>query len=329
MQTTFLTVQNLLAPCGCACRHCLLCSGGTARGVAYERGAALAWRLHEALPALPMCYSCGDCYDYPEIAQNIALNKSLGFAGAGFLQLNGIRPRGPEEMLSWLQSLKDAGAESADITFYGLRDFHDAFAGRPGDFDLMLCVLRTALALCLKTHVTFPALEENKSELEPLLHLLEQEGCAKFYGCLPDFRGRGMGLEASRLTRESLAALPDCVRGHLNLARYRAEQDWLREGFIPAQNRQLRLALTEQNIAQWESLPPAQIIAELEALDDDYYAALPDLNALAVLYGDPEGTRLYRARDLGWKWRRQYRREHGIDNYDVTREYDSGSLRQE
>ena len=327
MQTIGLGLLNLMARCHCACRYCFLCAGGGATGVAYVRGEALARRLHAELPALPLSYTCGYCYDYPQLARNIAFNRALGFAGAGYLQVNGIAPRGPEDLRAWMSGLKAAGAHSVDATFYGLESDHDKFAGRQGDFQLLLQILRAARTLDYEVNVTFPITEENKDDLYLLLALLESEGCTRFFGNLPDYRGRGALLEDIRLTRASYEALPERVRGKVNWSRYHTEAVWLQSGFVRPKKRHLRLAITRENITQWESMTPVQIVAELERLDDQYYAALPPMEELARLYGDPQGQRLYQDRDLQWKYGGQYRLEHGIDTHDVTDESASGSMR--
>ncbi|MDR2687939.1 MAG: hypothetical protein LBB75_09305 [Oscillospiraceae bacterium] len=326
MQTISLYIQNLLAPCHCRCRYCFLCARGEAGGVPYGRGEALARRIHEALPALPLSYTCGYCYDYPELPRNIAFNRELGFAGAGFLQINGAAMREAGELRAWLETLREAGAASIDATFYGLEATHDAFAARPGDFDYLLRILRAAKELDYEIICTFPVTEENKAETAPLLALLESEGLTRFYGFLPDHRGRGARLEDIRLTRASMEALPENVRQCANLANYKTEAEWLRAGFPAPERRQLRLVLTAEDISHWESLPPSQIVAGLESLDDAYRAALPPMEELAERYGDPGGQRLCQARDLRWKWQSRWLRENDLQVYDVTHENKTGSV---
>lgn len=63
-----------------------------------------------------------------------------------------------------------------------------------------------------------------------------------------------------------------------------------------------------------------EIVSYVEKLDDDYYSKIPRINDLAVLYGEKTNTRLYRLRDLFWKWQRRYIKENNINVYDVTDE---------
>ena len=231
-----------------------------------------------------------------------------------------------ESKALWLTELREAGAAHIDATFYGLEATHDVFAGRAGDFAYLLRILRAAQALGYEAPCTFPITEENKDETAPLLALLEGEGLRQFYGFLPDHRGRGAALEEIRLTRSSMEALPEKVRKCVNLPRYKTEAEWLRVGLEYPERRALRLVLTQANISHWESLAPAQILAEIEALDDAYRAVLPPMEELARLYGDSRNERLYQARDLRWKWQASWLRENNLDIYDVTNEYETGSV---
>jgi len=326
MQTRSLGILNLLAPCHCRCKYCFLCAEGKSSGVPYLRGEALARRIHEALPALLLSYTCGYCYDYPELPRNIVFNQKLGFPGAPYLQVNGIALRDDDTLYAWLEELREAGAASVDATFYGLAAAHDAFAARSGDFDYLLRILRIAQSLGYETQCTFPLTEENKYELSPLLTLLESKDFARCFGFLPDHRGRGAMLENIRLTRSSLEALDARVRACVNLSRYKTETEWLRTGIPAPARRILRLALTQENISYWEFLSPTRILAELEALDDAYRAVLPSMEFLANYYGDPKNERLYQGRDLRWKWHSLWLREHSVNIYDVSDESKTGSV---
>ena len=74
-------------------------------------------------------------------------------------------------------------------------------------------------------------------------------------------------------------------------------------------------------------MTPDEIVSEAEALDDAYYAAYPSFYELAGRYGDKEGGKLYRQRDLFYYYRRLYAEEHRINVYDVTDERQTGTRR--
>ncbi len=89
----------------------------------------------------------------------------------------------------------------------------------------------------------------------------------------------------------------------------------------------LIISLTGENLERLEQTPFSEIIAEVEALDDAYYAAFPSFEELLNRYGDRAGDKLYSRRDLFHRCRQQYAREFGIEVYDVTDERQSGSRR--
>jgi hypothetical protein len=82
----------------------------------------------------------------------------------------------------------------------------------------------------------------------------------------------------------------------------------------------LTLNLTGENAAYFESMPFAEVISYLEKLDDAYYAAVPDLPALAAMYGDKNGVCFYSERDLYLTYQRRYIREHGLSVTDMNNE---------
>ena len=74
-------------------------------------------------------------------------------------------------------------------------------------------------------------------------------------------------------------------------------------------------------------MDPFDLLREIEGLDEAYYAAYPSFSELAELYGDSDGTKLYRQRDLFYHYRKLYSADHSINVYDVTDERFSGSRR--
>ena len=77
----------------------------------------------------------------------------------------------------------------------------------------------------------------------------------------------------------------------------------------------------------FEKMSCDEIVAYVEKLDDEYYSAIPQINELAEIYGDRTNTKLYRLRDLLWKWQKQYIADYGIDIYNVTDERFCSTIR--
>ena len=80
------------------------------------------------------------------------------------------------------------------------------------------------------------------------------------------------------------------------------------------------MTLTPENIEFFEGLPFDETIAYLEQLDDAYYTAIPPVEKLAAIYGDPFGNRYYSARDLYLCYQRRYIAENKIRIHDMNDE---------
>ena len=326
MQTTSITIQNLCVPCGCVCRYCLLRSCGQAEGVAYERGKRIAqrfadWAKDKDFVTLPD-YCVGYCAEYPQLAQTIAFNRSVGFIGAQILQVNGIAIRTAEETDRLLKKLKAAGLQQIDTTFYGGRDYHDAFAARSGDYDFMLLLAHRAPVAGITCAPSFPVTKENIPMLPDLMRTLEAiPGIGKIHAFIPDYRGRGALLDPFRITADDADALPDTVKDKLNLVRYKTQAQWLSLDRLPEYTcRSVIVSLREDNIDLFERMSCDEILSYVESLDDAFYRAIPPVQTLAGMFGDRQDQKLYRLRDLFWMWQQRYIQEKAIDVYDVTDE---------
>lgn len=333
MNTVSIGIQNLCAPCGCACRYCLLSSDKRAQaGVDYFRGRKIAeklinWARETGFSPLPYYY-IGYCAEYPQLFDTIAFSRETGFVGAEFLQCNGIAIRSRAETEDFCRRLKDAGVKHIDTTFFGTEAYHDRFAARDGDFRFMLQLAECAAQTGLICGPSLPLTRENLPMLEELCRILggvaDLDNLTAF---LPDYRGRGYLLEDVRLREGDLALLPEAVSRKLNMRRYKTERDWIAGG-LPAQTkRALVVTLRKDNIDAFERMSAAEIVAHVEALDDAYHAAMPEISVLAGMYGRPGCDRLYQARDLYWMWQRRFLSENKIDVYDVTDERNCAAIR--
>ena len=328
MKTVSLGVENLCVPCHAHCRYCLLSSCGSVSGVDYERGKRFAERLFreikEKRPDLNFFYYIGYCMDCEYLRDYIEFSKQIDSPSADFLQLNGLELRDESETERFVLDLIAAKITLIDLTFYGLRDYHDRFAGRTGDFEYLMRILRSAQKDGLNVQISIPVTKENVNQIDDLLELLEGEKITLF---LPHSKGRGRTLSHLRLEESDLELLSENAAA--KLSNYHTEGAWLSDGNfeLPA-SRTLILALTPEQITRLESMSLEEILDYLEELDDRYYASIPPVEELAALYGDPSGTRLYRRfRDLYLEWQQKYIAEHGLDVWDMNDETHHFSVR--
>jgi len=332
MKTTSLMLVNLFIPCHCHCRYCLLSWDGRPVGVPYPRADALARRMHawrqERRPDLRFDYSFGYAMEHPRLAEALALLREMGSAEAEYLQMDGMRMRTEEQLRQLTDDLHRAGVKQLNFTLYGLQAYHDDFAGRPGDFDLLLRTAEAALGQGQAVSAGIPLNRENAGQIDALLALLRGKGLEDIRLFIPHGEGRGAELEPVRFRQADFDALPPEARALLNHEIYKPEREWLAQAAFPVEERRMiLLSMTPENIEAMEQTPFEDTLARVEALDEAYYAAFPSAEELARLYGDPAGEKYYRLRDLLHFYRRRYQREHGLSLYDVTDERQCGSRR--
>lgn len=333
MRTVSIGVENLCVPCCAHCRYCLLSWDGKPLGVDYDRGKhfteKFAAELTDRRSDLRTFYYIGYCMDTPRLVDYIKFCQSIGSPAGEFLQLNGLDLRDERETERFVREIAAAGVKRVDLTFYGLRECHDRFAGRTGDFDFLLRLLWAAERAGLEADISLPILRENMDQVDGLLDLLAGFSVGQYFAFLPHGKGRGRLLENQRLTRAEFDSLSQRVRACFSpRVKYRTEGEWIREGnWLSPETRTLTLSLTPDKIGQLEEMPAEEIVAMLEELDDRFYAQMPPVAELARLYGDPDSDRMYRLRDLELAWRQRFLRERGTGLHDMDDERGHFSIR--
>lgn len=331
MKTTSIGIENLCVPCHAYCRYCLLSSCGKATGVDYSRGKCFAKRLHAELkekrPDLQVFHYIGYCMDDSNLLDYIRFSQEIDAPSARFLQLNGLRFRGRSETAELIRQIHEAGVESVDLTFYGTRAYHDKFAGRAGDFDFLLELLRAANEEGLDVYASLPVTKENIGETDELLELLDGFRLSRTSVFLPHSKGRGRSMSNLRLTADDCVDLSPRLAAYLS--EYRTEETFLKAPALERpQSRSLILSLKPDNIQWLESLAAEEIISYLEEMDDNYYGAIPPVEELAVRYGNRNGKRMYRRfRDLYLEWQQRFLEDTGARIWDMNDETHHFSVR--
>lgn len=324
MKTTSINVMNLCVPCENRCRYCLLSYDGKVSGVDYKRSQVYAKRFYEWLrvnrPDLSFLFGFGYSMEHPDLLEAIDFCQSIGSATGEFLQFDGMKFRTDEELESLLLQLKEHGIKLIDLTFYGTESYHDRFAARTGDYQLMMRTLVLSNKIGLDVAVSIPITQENTDQIDDLIGVLKQHTTQRITCFIPHSEGRGRLLDSVRFSAEDYKKLSDDVRSSINWNRFKTESEWLRIGFPVLEKRVLAVTLTRENMEFFDGIGFAETIAYLEKLDDDYYAAIPTVEELANIYGDPNGDRYYSARDLYLHYQRRYIADHNIKIYDINDE---------
>ena len=178
MKTVSINVMNLCVSCENRCRYCLLSYDGKTHGVDYQRSEAYAKRFYEWLrtnrPDLSFLFGFGYSMEHPDLLRAIDFCRSIGSATGEFLQFDGMKFRTDEELEELLLQLKEHGIKLIDLTFYGTESYHDRFAARNGDYQLMMRTLAKANKVGLDVTVSIPITHENANQLDTLIAQLQQ-----------------------------------------------------------------------------------------------------------------------------------------------------------
>ncbi len=266
--------------------------------------------------------------EHPQLETALATLRQLGSPMSDFLQCNGMKMRNDNQCDTLMLTLKKADIKKLNFTFYGLAEYHDSFAGRKGDFDLLFRMMNSAKKYHLPFTTSIPLTKENIKQINELVSILKKEGCDKVRLFIPHEEGRGKLLKDVRLTKDDLSLLSSETINYFNHSIYKTESEWLSETDpINQQNRLIIISLRADNIKDYANKNALSLIKEIELLDEEYYASFPDFTELAKQYGDYQGHKLYGIRDLYHHYRLCYQQKHQIEVYDVTDERLSGSRR--
>lgn len=322
MKTASIGVQNLCVPCENRCRYCLLSYDGKLRGIDYDRSERYAKRFYEWLkenrPELSFQFYFGYSMEHPCLLDAIDFMRSIGSPGGEFLQFDGMKFRTGAEIDALLTDVARHGIRLIDLTFYGDREYHDRFAARNGDFDYMMEIIDRASRAGLDAQVSLPLTQENASQADGLVAMFERLPLKNIACFVPHAEGRGKTLDKVRLTLPDYERLGDAVKARFNRKRFLSEGEWIVQNVLPRyESRHLAVSLTPDNIDAFESQPFEETIAFVESLDNDYHAALPDLDGLISLYGDAHSDALYNPRDLIQHYQRRHILENNLKLYDV------------
>lgn len=330
MKTTSINILNLCVRCHNHCRYCLLSWDGTCIGIEYERSVAYARNFYNWLKIthkeINFTYYFGYSMDHPDLPNAIRFMQETSSPGGDFLQFNGMQMRTKEELYALFTNIAELGVRLIDFTFYGTKEYHDKFAGRKGDFELMMDSMKIALEKGLNVEVGIPITKENLSQIDALLSQLPQDKI-KIFIFTPHSGGRGINLSDAKITVDDYEKLSSNAKRYFNRSRNKTPAEWLHDQKPIPKNRILTLSLLPSNIDFLEHQSFEDSLRSLEKLDEDYYDKIPNFQNLLERYALPEDRHLYSKKDLYLLYQKRYMKDACINVFDVTDERFSGSFR--
>ena len=212
MITDSIVLQTLSAPCFNRCRHCLLSSDGRVTGAAWDRSAALARRFKSWLslnrPEVRFDFGFGYSMEHPRLGEALDTLNELGSVMGRMLQMDGLKLRDRSGAEALLITCLEHGVKHLNFTFYGTSEYHDAFAGRQGDFSSLLQLVRLAAELGFERSAGIMLTAESAPMIGALVPELREAGLTAERSVrllVPHSEGRGGELEAIRARRRENA----------------------------------------------------------------------------------------------------------------------------
>lgn len=330
MKTTSINILNLCVPCYNHCKYCLLSWSGKCLGIEYARSVEYARNFYNWLkiahPDINFVYCFGYSMEHPDLPEAIKFMQETNSPGGKFLQFDGMKMRTSAELHELLENLRTLGIKLIDFTFYGTQEYHDRFAGRKGDFELMMNSLEIALEKGLDVEVGVPITKENISQIDELIVMLPQEKI-KIFLFTPHSGGRGITLLDAKITVDDYESLSPVAKQHFNRNNNKTPLEWLNTNLPADENRVLTLSLLPSNINPLEQLSFENTLIELEKMDEDYFGIVPDFRSFLTMYADANDRKLYSKKDLYLLYRKRYIADHNLAVLDLTDERFSGSIR--
>jgi hypothetical protein len=303
-----LTVNGTVSPCYCKCAHCLLCSGDNKiNKVSFLKLQELALKFKDLKVSHDIfaCLSVYNSAEYPELSQEIETNRILSFPFYHYLNVNGTKIRTGIELDNWVSMLKKSGVVNCNLSWFGLKSFHDWFVNKQGYFDYLTELLKTLETKGINRGNSIFLFKSNLAQLDELTEKLHENDGKNFY-CLSDYRGNGKHILDEFITENDYLKLPGFIKETINRSKYCPEYEWmekLSQGDYPKFTQStLQLVATPETIDHYLEMSVDEILDVFNGIDTKLKLSIPSLEFLAEQYGDSKSTILFDFRSMIWKW---------------------------
>lgn len=325
MRTKSINVFNQCLPCYNRCKYCLLSYNGKELGISYKRGLEYSKKfmqyLKENHPEIHFMHYLGSAMESEKISEIINDMREVNSPMSEFLQYDGTEFKSDEELLNVLKSIKASGIKLIDLTFYGLREYHDAFSGRPGDFDYMMKIIDFSRVIGLNVEISIAAFKDNLNQFATLVKIFEEKLANEIFIFTPNIGGRGLNFIDKKINLDDYYNMCDSVKKYFNRDTNKTPKEWKEDNLPEVNSRMLHLSLLPKNIERLEKQTFKDTLLELEKMDEDFYNLIPSFNQMLDRYVDPNDNNLYTKKDLYAQYRRRYIKENGLDVKDIDERY--------
>lgn len=315
--------------CHCRCRHCKgRGGGGQWGGNPYQQ--VSYW---DARAATAKIYDWHEQHHYGPFKLLLGAAEATGFPGSvelmrfhvqrfgrRYLVCNGMPMMSLAEVDTFMAAMYDAGARVCMTTFYGTRDFHDAFAGREGDFDFLLQIVSAAEKYGMnKQHNLFISRSTLPYLDEVSAMLLARPGRV-YLQYRPIFNKPDVMTDpAERFHKKEFPA----IAAKYQLTKFfplQTRAEWiahLHSDDFQDPTRDLRhltptILLNQESMAELHSLDAEQYLDLAMEREIAKRMATPTMRELSEMYGDSatDDDLLYTLCDLEYEWKYLYQQGH-------------------
>jgi hypothetical protein len=304
------------APCAHICRYCLISESRKRSPLPFSRFEQLVhrfydWKQSQQRDDLEIGVFVGPSFDYDiETLKGVARLRERRGGKFQILNLGGLRIRGGDELVAWLEERRAAGIVGFHASLAGHGEIHDRWNGRAGDFDYQTSILRLAGERGMIRQEKLFLAQNTLTIFDRLLDFLDGvPGEIRSRTASPFFyAGLATRYETQRLTEDDRDRLPE----HINRLRPKRFNNWLSEReWIPIiletadrpRKLLLKLDVDEANIDYLENTSCQEIFTERERQYQESYRSIPVLDELCSRYGDSTNRKIYMmSRDVEGRW---------------------------
>ncbi len=326
-----INVGFVAYPCRCRCKHCKGRGGGGAgerlslpeNVVPYPVAKDVVqrlwdWKLDNGYKNIMITFGAADCEDFEG---NFDMMRYVGNLYARYGgSFNGIRMRTPDEVDEFFRRVSESGYRTCYTTFYGTREFHDDFAGRKGDYDLMISAVRAIAKYGMQNyHVLFVS-RSTLPYLDEISATLEAIPGDKVLSYRPILnKSDVLTPESERLHKAEFLALPEKYR-QSDMYRLKTRAEWLEHIRSPKFKEDTKnyhllnigLDVGQMDLDEFYSTPVGTYLDKRIEAELLRRIRTPTMPELADMYGerDLDSDLMYDLFDIHMEWKYLYRRDH-------------------
>ena len=324
-KTTGIHISSGLVSCAYHCRYCQLAHiKATTFGI--DRFVSvvdrfLNYKAKHSFNEFNVSFWNGYSYDSPinDFQKELNLYKRVGEWELKILLLGGLPHMDDTTLKQWFSDRKAIGSEFATATYTGIKEKHDYWNNKKGNFEFLLNAQKIAEKVGLENEQRILLTRSSLAQMDELLDTLDTlEIHIKDRAAYPFFySGLAKHYENERVTMEILDSQSDRIKGiyRNDKDKWKSERDWIEfsrtNNGSQYESGTVSLILTDKNIDRIESMSCEEILDDLTKRTNTAYNSVPSREELAAKYSDSSNEKIYMFMwDMECLWLDRYLKEN-------------------